>query len=499
MSIFRKHQFFTALCAALFLAIVATYGSAGAQQEKAASPQEAGKKQDTKPAQDDGPVAVTPVVPRTGNTMIPEAEKLESGQLAMMGFPDLNNKGEVAFFGRYMSATGPQGVMRAIMVKGDKGLRIAVREGDKPVNYDCTLTEFFNPSITEAGDLAFVGYFNETNKKAPSANSPVAAREDQQKSGIFLKNALGLFLLVKSGQEVPRMPSTTSNLGTPSINSKGLLAFIGTYVDPDGRGLFYLDSTQDAEKQTDGTVVGKGRINLVVRSGQRVAAVPTAVYSEHYYPSSISESGDLAFFVRMGDGGGIFVKRGDKVELIAQQGKEAPVSEAKFIGFGNINPSINDKGDIAFVAFFDGPNAGRGLFVKEAGKEGPPRLVLRSGDEILKTETQFTSFNSPAINARGDIAFLGNYGGMRTRGVFLKTEKGLTIIARGEDPVPGGKVGDAFNNFANIKINDKGRVVFYGQLRTGSVGVFVWDEEEGLRQLVKRGERVPDEKMVGRN
>ncbi|MFN7943926.1 MAG: choice-of-anchor tandem repeat NxxGxxAF-containing protein [Blastocatellia bacterium] len=442
--------------------------------------------QEQKKEQDDGPVAITERSRSEQNQK--EPPKLEPGQLGVMGFGDINNKGEVAFWGRFISPGSPQGVGRAIFVKSAAGMRMIVRDGDKASNLDEPLTDFGNPSINENSDLVFTATYGHlaprTTDQPAQPGQQTSAAPEKEKTGIFIKDSKGLRLLTEVGQEVPRMPSHFSNLGNPTANTKGMLTFVGTYVDPDGRGLFYLDSTQNPPK-----------LSLLVRSGQPSAAEGRMVYSEHFYPSSINERGEAAFFVRLGDSGGIFVKREKGIELIAQQGRESPVAEGKYIGFGNLAPAISSKGDVAYVGFFDGPNAGRGLFVKEADKEGQPKLIVRSNDPVGNTEAKFSSFASPSINARGDVAFIGFYGG-RTRGIFVKTAKGLEIIARAEDPVPGGDKNEVFNNFASLTMNDQGQVVFYGQVRgSGTVGLFIWDEK-GLRYLVKRGDKIPDLKVA---
>ncbi|HZS03264.1 MAG TPA: choice-of-anchor tandem repeat NxxGxxAF-containing protein [Blastocatellia bacterium] len=448
------------------------------------------QKEAEKQSSGDDPVAITE---RSREEKKIEIPPLGPNQMGTFGFPDINNKGAVAFLGRFISPSSPQGVGRGIFVQTEKGLQTMVRDGDKASNLNEPLIDFSNPSINENGDLVFIGNYIDSKKEeghnpqpGQQPESPAASAETHRKSGIFLRNASGLRMLAQLGQEVPRMPSHFGNLGNPTINTKGLVAFIGTYVDPDGRGLFYLDSTSNPPK-----------LNLIVRSGQRTIIPDSAmVYSEHFYPSAINENGEVAFFVRLGDSSGIFVKREKGIELVAQQGKEAPVPEAKYIGFGNQAPTINNKGDVAFVGFFDGPNAARALFIKEAGKDGPARLVLKSGDPVGNTEAKFSSFNAPALNSRGELAFIGFYGG-RTRGIFLLTEKGVEVIARAEDPVPGGGKGEVFNNFANVSLNDRGEVVFYGQLKNSTVGIFIKDAK-GLRPLAKRGDKVPDTRVAER-
>ena len=81
----------------------------GAVTPKAPASSTAQKNQSNKPAaQEDGPVAVTPR--SNEQKAVPETPKpLKENQLGSFGFPLLNNKGELAFTTRYVSAKGEGG------------------------------------------------------------------------------------------------------------------------------------------------------------------------------------------------------------------------------------------------------------------------------------------------------------------------------------------------------------------------------------------------------
>ena len=114
----------------------------------------------------------------------------------------------------------------------------------------------------------------------------------------------------------------------------------------------------------------------------------------------------------------------------------------------------------------------------------------KSGDKAGDAGT-FTDFRSPAVNARGDIAFIGQMGG-RAQGMFLKTAKGIETVALLDQKIPGGKGEfEVFNNFTQPSVNDKGEVVFYGQIKNAEVGIFYRDEKGMLHTVVKRGEKMP--------
>ncbi|MGH9800236.1 MAG: DUF7453 family protein, partial [Blastocatellia bacterium] len=103
----------------------------------------------------------------------------------------------------------------------------------------------------------------------------------------------------------------------------------------------------------------------------------------------------------------------------------------------------------------------------------------------------FEDFLSPAVNSRGDVAFVGNFSG-KNRGMFIKTAKGIEAIALMEQKIPGSKNEfEIFNNFQQPSINDRGEVVFYAQLKNSDVALFHRDEKGVLHTLVRRGDKMP--------
>jgi len=399
--------------------------------------------------------------------------------------PIINNKGEVAFIGLFSSSKTRSGSGQALFIRSSDGSWRVTRQGEKVVNLPEGIAGFGGLlAFNDNGDLTFIAEFGPGPEKSdpaksvpgPDPNDPVAASSPAWKKSLFLKSASGLKSLVKLGDDVPAMPSHFSGFANASTNSQGVTAFIGTYSDPDGRGLFLIE---------------QGKLRLVCRSGQRIGNGEEGTFSEHYYPTHINERGELAFLARVGDKSGIFVSRPKGVELITIAGKPSPIKGANFMGFGNKTPAISHKGEVAFVGYYDGPNAGRGLFVKG---EGPIKVVAKSGDKVGETTSAFTDFLYPAINARGDVAFLGKFGG-RNQGLFIKTAKGFEEIALVDQAVPGGDKEETFNNFMNPSINDRGEVVFYAQTKhpkTGiEIGIFMRDEKGALKRLVNRGDVMP--------
>lgn len=426
-------------------------------------------------AQEDGPVAVTARTNNKPAESAPETKPLAPNHFGNFGMPLLNSKGELAFMGRFVSAKGDNGYGSGLFVLKPDGSWSYVRDGDKGINFKASLLSIHQVSFSENGDLVFSATLDEMAKPFGVSGTLAPATSNIRQSGIFIKTAEGIKSIYQMGQEIPDNPATYIGFSSASINSKGTLAFIGTYTDPDGRGLFILEN---------------GKLKLVARSGQKTPAGPDTQYSEHFYPTAINERGELAFFCRVSGGGGIFVLRPKGIEAVAIQDKPSPISGSNYIGFGNRTPAISNSGSIAFVGFTDGEKPGRILFYKG---DGPTEVAVRSGDTVPGMTATFADFNMPSVNAKGEIAFVGNYAG-RGRGIFVKTAEGIEPIALYEKPVPGLDPKDErniFNNFLNPAINDKGDIAFMAQIKNASVGIFLKRKGEPLKMIARTGDAAP--------
>ncbi|HEX4950799.1 MAG TPA: choice-of-anchor tandem repeat NxxGxxAF-containing protein [Blastocatellia bacterium] len=431
---------------------------------------------DAKPSsQDDGPVALTPRTNVDRKVENAPSAAPKTNQLGNFGFPLLNNNGDVAFTARYVSEKSEGGYGSAILVRKGDGTWDFVRDGDKGNGFTAPLLSVNHVFLNDKGELTFTGTLDIKTPSFKISGGDVDVSGNLKQGGVFTKTADGLKAVYLMGQEIPNNPATYIGFSSASMNSKGTLAFIGTYTDPDGRGLFILEN---------------GKLSIVARSGQKTPAGEDTQYSEHFYPTTINERGELAFFCRISGGGAIFIRRPKGIETIAIQDKPSPIPGSNYIGFGNRAPAISSNGLVTFVGFIDGEKAGRVLFVKG---EGTPQVVVRNGDTVPGMTTTFADFYMPAINAKGEIVFVGNYGG-RARGVFVKTAEGIEPIALYERPVPGLDPKDernSFNNFVNPVINDNGDVAFMAQLRNSSVGIFLKKKGEPLKMVARTGDMAP--------
>jgi hypothetical protein len=458
----RQFQFFFFIALGVFCAALSGL-KVGAQQPGGQA------------ATQDGPVAITP------KTTIEKGQPdivITPEDFGNFRFPLINNKGEVVFLALFTKTGALNNTGQSIFVRQPDGSWKITREGEKASNLPEGIYGFATPTFNDNGDLTFFSNFGEAPTKpvysTADPNDPAAVQLKSSKGGIYVKTAQGLKNLVKLGDEVPKMPSHFSGFSNASTNSKGVTAFVGMYSDPDGKGLFMVEN---------------GELRLVVRSGQKVGVIGgEETFSEHYYPTPINDLNEVAFMARIGEKSGIFITRPKGLELIAFVGRPSPIKGTNYLGFGNRTPSLNNKGDVAFAGFYDGPVAGRALFFKPVG--GATQVVAKKGDQVPGAGV-FEDFLSPAVNSRGEIAFIGVLGG-RSRGLFLKTAKGIETIALTDQKIPGAKDAfEVFNQFTQPAINDRGEVVFYGQIKNSNVAIFHRDEKGVLHTLIRRGDKMP--------
>jgi hypothetical protein len=424
-----------------------------------------------KPVSEDEPVAVTE---RKVVETAPTSEPLGPNQFGTFYGAQINNEGDVIFLGRYTDVNAPGRFGQGIFVKTKSGSWRYVRNADKVSNLNEKMINVGPFNVASNGNVIFTATFGRTNPLHKQQSQPAGdeslLNSANSNLGIFVWKDGVVSNLYHLGMEVPNLPSRFSSFSNPSINSKGAIAFVAAYVDPDGRGLFHIED---------------GKLRIAARSGQKISPTETVTFSEHFYPSRINEKGEVAFFARLGNGSAIMVSRPSGIDIIARDNTLSPVKGAKYIGFGNRAPTINDKGDVAYAGFYSGPNAGRALFLKPA--VGPARIVARTGDPTSKLA--FSDFMQPSLNNRGDVVFVGRTGG-RIHGVFLKTARGLEVIARSDELPPGYVKGAEFNNFHMPSVNDQGEVVFYAYLKNAKFGIFKKDAS-GLKMFLQRGDAIP--------
>jgi hypothetical protein len=172
-------------------------------------------------------------------------------------------------------------------------------------------------------------------------------------------------------------------------------------------------------------------------------------------------------------------------------------------------PWINDGGDVAFTGHVAGEACRaeglpppevliaclRSVYVKKAAT-GNIRSIAHAGDPA-PGGGMYREAQSPVINDRGDIVFLGDLTpppatGLVT-GVYLHSGGQTIAVARPDDPMPGGGAFVTAGNVGGwqIHVNNAGEVVFNAALDTDDneddipdTGLYVWSH--GSLRLVAR-------------
>jgi hypothetical protein len=231
--------------------------------------------------------------------------------------------------------------------------------------------------------------------------------------------------------------------GFPSINNEGTVAF-GTGQEVTG-SLF-----TNAIGQSIFTGSGGPLTTIADISGP---------YSFFGGNSSINDGGTVSFFATKkveggsifnGDAQGIFTGSGGSTTTISDSSDPFPF----FARPTKANPSINDRGTVAFFATQVGfNNSSAGIFT---GSSGPIST-------IADTSGLFSSFfDDPSINDGGTVAFSADLdaGG---EGIFTGSGGPITTIA---------DTSGLFSTLGSPSINNEGTVAFRGFLDTEEEGIF---------------------------
>src|SRR5947199_3936035 len=125
----------------------------------------------------------------------------------------------------------------------------------------------------------------------------------------------------------------------------------------------------------------------------------------------VNSHGHVAFFatiLRGRTGEGYFRPTGRRIDTIAAQG-DAAAGGGTFSGFGRHPvPALNEGGDVAFAAAVAGGKTVEGIFAA-TGRRLRAVAVVGGAAPGIASGT-FANLDAPALNDRGDVAFLATVG-----------------------------------------------------------------------------------------
>lgn len=274
------------------------------------------------------------------------------------------------------------------------------------------------------------------------------------------------------------------------LNNAGEVAFLGYLTGTSGGG-----ADDEALYRGDGATLIQ-----VVREGEPAAGDDGSFQT--FSPPSLNTPGQLGFrgYLTGASGGnneGFFRADGTPggVVEIARKGDPVPGGGAVLGTFNTYTPSLNDSGQIAFIAGLYSSVAGfigEGVFV---GDGGPLAEIARSGNPAPGGGT-LGSLTSALVNGAGQVAFgakLSGVGGSLPAGIYRRDAGGgalVPIVRTGQQAPDGNGTFDLLEGFA---LNDAGQVVFRAYLAGGSGpqgdhGIFLHDDAAGLVQLLRMGD-----------
>ena len=200
-------------------------------------------------------------------------------------------------------------------------------------------------------------------------------------------------------------------------------------------------------------------------------AAPTAGGTFSGFPDGPRLSGHEAAFTANVSGGsatnGVFavtlVSRLKRA--VALQGTAAPNTGGSYATL--YAPAINAGGDVVFESTVTGGTSAGGIFFDDGSTEIDVALL---GQAAPGAGATFLEFKRPAINASGQVAFVGRYDGSGDNGVFLWTDGTLVPIALTGQDAPD-SVGGTYTVFDNaVAISDSGTIAFRALISGGSSG-----------------------------
>ena len=207
----------------------------------------------------------------------------------------------------------------------------------------------------------------------------------------------------------------------------------------------------------------------------------------------VNGKGQVAFFAtlqRAPGAEGVFLRSRDRVTKIAREGDTVPgVGSLSGLGRHPI-PALNESGAVAFAAAVTGGRTVEGIFLAAQGRLQP--VAMAGGTAPGISSGTLAGVESPALNDRGDVAFLATVrrGRESMEAIYVREARGALrkVVAQG-DPAP---AGGTFVGFGPPVLNNRGTVGFAAAVDGKAVpgGIFL-AEREKIRMLVGAGDDTP--------
>ena len=377
--------------------------------------------------------------------------------------------------------------------------RTVVMTGDTApgVAPEMTFSRFWlyrGPMINEAGLTAFRVDINEFGFPFGGGDNSIWREEN----GSFLPVVL------------PSTPAPGTEQGTmlsqgalPIINSRSDMAFLASLSGPDVTALNRFAIYSGG---------GSGPLDLVARENDPAPGTEQGTIYDSLSLPVFNEAGQTAFKSSLNGTGtlgfpdqGIWLHSAGSTELVVRHGDNAPGEPGGLVFLGFEPPTLNDNGQLAFLAAVSDTDQGNEL--KESiwsGTPGNMNLIAIEGAQAPDTGAGVIFEGvppEPALNNAGQTAFIFGLSGpgvdgTNNSGIWLADSQNTELVARKGQAAPGTEPQTVFSDFTRLLLNGQGHTLFEASITgpniDGTNNLGIWHKDtDALRLIAQKGSHAP--------
>ncbi len=433
-----------------------------------------------------------------------------------VGFPFINNAGQVAFTA-FVAGPGVAAANdKTIWVGSPGALSLVAREGDAapglPGLTIADLFDNFSPALNAGGRVAFRAFL---------AGPGVTAPTDQ---AMWTGSPGALSLMAREGAFAPGpwIPGfmTFASFDPPLLNNADQVCFFGTTnntTDPRDRGIWFG---------------APGFLTTAVFEQDPAPGTGPDITFLDYVGASVrlNGPGQIAFMATIIGPGvvgtnnqGLWAGTPGSVHLMAREGNSAPGMGPDPPSVGTYvaieDPVLNDSGAVAWRGFLSGAGitTANDFGIWRGLAAGVTGLVMQEGGAVLDLPIGHTYNNFealfgngfPRMNAANQVAFRARVAGPSITAandvaVFALDDVGyLGMVVREGDAAPGTPAGVTFGAFQGLPaasvspvMNAAGQVAFLatvtgpGVSGANDLGIWATDPYDVMHLVVREGQAV---------
>jgi hypothetical protein len=327
--------------------------------------------------------------------------------------------------------------------------------GDAVPKAVATFTSFGNPSLNDAGQIAFTARVG----------------DDYENVGIYLYSGNGITSLARTGDPAPNTGGhfKTIGFGGIALNNQGTVVFEATFNgDNPGDGLFSSSN---------------GTLKALVLRGQ---PVPTEGGTfQQFSGLALNDRDQLAFTATFNskvgtEGSGLFVSHSGLLKTISLAGQTAGYPSTGALGRPQ-HPSINENGTVAFVDTITSHVRGitylpNGVFLTPNGTLPTVPVAIKQKQISANLPVLAGNFLLPGLfrtpQGTDSLLFIARDQATKKNGLWLYSLNTLTSLVKEGDPA---SIASVYSFIGNLSVASSGDFAFVSNLKgnTAKAGIFV--------------------------